>query len=300
MVRVYDRFWTPAEVAGDREAIASLNGETTLFRMSIASAEQAEHAGPLSLKTVCRGRSVYSFGRQNLSLVPGQMLLVPPRVRYRTRVGIEGADIVTLYFPRCLVRDAVAMFDLAFERILEGATGDPDLLEGFAPHRRLADRHATAILGALAKTRGGPRLTDLAMAALETTVRLGLEAMRSTARIPAARKSVRRELFRRAALARDFIEDHGGREVCLAALAEVACLSPFHLHRVFTASFAETPADMARRRRVEKAQALLAASAQPIAAVGRAVGFESQSAFSRTFRALTGISPSAFRRRFAA
>ena len=100
---------------------------------------------------------------------------------------------------------------------------------------------------------------------------------------------------RRASLARDHVEQNLERDVALASLAKIACLSPFHLHRVFKAAFGETPAAMRRRRRIEQARGLLARTRRPVAEIARAVGFESESAFSRSFRALSGASPTAFR-----
>jgi AraC family transcriptional regulator len=39
----------------------------------------------------------------------------------------------------------------------------------------------------------------------------------------------------------DYISDHLSDEITLNKLAEVACFSPFHFHRIFTAITGETP-----------------------------------------------------------
>jgi AraC-like DNA-binding protein len=115
-------------------------------------------------------------------------------------------------------------------------------------------------------------------------------------RLPASKPSVRRELFRRACAARDEIIARPAQSLELNELARVSSLSPFHLHRVFRAAFSETPASMQRRIRAERAQQLLLQPQYCIASIAHLVGFESESAFSRSFRAVTGASPREFRR----
>jgi AraC-like DNA-binding protein len=294
-VRLYERLWTAAEIKADRDMIHSLNTQATLFRVSARASEQVLHTGPLSIKTVRWGKTVYRFGNQSITVHPGQMLLVPDAARYTTHIGLDGAQVVTLYFPRRLVADAVAAISLPAERLLDGASVDSRSMAGFAPHLRKPDGDVCRLLDSLARSKSPERLSDLTMDALEMTVRLALEAVKAVSRVPATRDSVKRELFRRASLARDQIEDSLPRDIPLTDLANTACLSAFHLHRVFKSAFRETPADMVRRRRVERASELLLSSNRPVSEIARAVGFVSESSFSRRFRAATGFSPSVFR-----
>lgn len=50
-------------------------------------AGQSEHGGPLSLKTVRSGQTVYLMGKREYAVVPGRILLVPPGERYTTHIG---------------------------------------------------------------------------------------------------------------------------------------------------------------------------------------------------------------------
>lgn len=50
-----------------------------------------------------------------------------------------------------------------------------------------------------------------------------------------------------------YIEDHVEEEMTLDELAKVACLSPFHFHRLFQAIVGETLYKYAKRLRLEKA-----------------------------------------------
>ena len=83
----------------------------------------------------------------------------------------------------------------------------------------------------------------------------------------------------------------------LEELAAGACLSPFHFHRVFRGMVGETPLEMMRRLRLERAAWRLAATTRPVTEVAFEAGYETHEAFTRAFRACYSMSPSAFRRR---
>ncbi|MCY1004512.1 AraC family transcriptional regulator [Nannocystis pusilla] len=81
----------------------------------------------------------------------------------------------------------------------------------------------------------------------------------------------------------------------LAALARGAALSPFHFHRVFRGMVGETPLEMHRRLRLERAARALLTSDVGVTAVAFDAGYETHEAFTRAFRQAYGASPSAFR-----
>jgi AraC family transcriptional regulator len=83
----------------------------------------------------------------------------------------------------------------------------------------------------------------------------------------------------------------------LGALAEVACFSPCHFHRIYRALTGETVAETIRRHRLHRAAGELVQGQAPIAAVARHAGYGSVHAFTRAFRAAYGIPPAAYRQR---
>jgi AraC family transcriptional regulator len=83
----------------------------------------------------------------------------------------------------------------------------------------------------------------------------------------------------------------------LRSLARGACLSPFHFHRVFRGMTGETPLELTRRLRLERAAARLAASDAPVTDIAFDAGYETHEAFTRAFRACYSTSPTGFRRR---
>src|SRR5262249_20809830 len=83
----------------------------------------------------------------------------------------------------------------------------------------------------------------------------------------------------------------------LGALAKDACLSPFHFHRVFRGMVGETPVELGRRLRLERAASALADTDRGITQLAFEAGYDTHEAFTRAFRARYGASPSEFRQR---
>lgn len=85
-----------------------------------------------------------------------------------------------------------------------------------------------------------------------------------------------------------------------ADLAKIACISPFHFHRVFRAMVGESVMEHVRRLRLERAAHRLKFTDQPVAEIALGASYEAHEAFTRAFGALFGESPSEFRRRHRA
>lgn len=106
----------------------------------------------------------------------------------------------------------------------------------------------------------------------------------------------RAEYVRRVNRAMDFIETHLSEPLPLDRLAEVACFSRYHFHRIFLAQVGETPGQFIQRLRIEKAARLLCSHrTRPVTDIAFECGFSDTAAFSRAFRIGWGMSPTAFR-----
>jgi AraC-like DNA-binding protein len=99
---------------------------------------------------------------------------------------------------------------------------------------------------------------------------------------------------------RDAIDRAYAGPLDIATLAAVAHMSEAHFIRSFRATFGESPHRYLQRRRIERAMFLLRTGEQSVTDICAAVGFTSLGTFSRTFREITGASPSAFRAAHAA
>lgn len=107
---------------------------------------------------------------------------------------------------------------------------------------------------------------------------------------------LRREYAGRMNKAMDYAYANLGREFELSEMADAACFSRYHFHRMFSAFTGETPGEFLRRIRLAKAASLLRDDPRrDVTAVAMDSGFSSPSAFSRAFKERFGASPSAFR-----
>lgn len=95
--------------------------------------------------------------------------------------------------------------------------------------------------------------------------------------------------------ARDYLNTHLCEPIRLADVAAAVGASPAHLQRSFRAAFGTSIVAHVQEQRLQLARHLLRTTDLPIHAVAEAVGFQSQSAFTRLFRRELGISPSRYR-----
>jgi AraC family transcriptional regulator len=113
---------------------------------------------------------------------------------------------------------------------------------------------------------------------------------------------VRRDLRLRGGLAplvrrrlAEYIDSRLAGQVTLGELAQVACLSEFHLARMFKVSFGMPPSKWMAQRRIARARALLKMTALPLQQVADACGYADLSHFSHRFRAAVGAAPGRYR-----
>jgi AraC family transcriptional regulator len=95
----------------------------------------------------------------------------------------------------------------------------------------------------------------------------------------------------------DYMRDHIEDDIGVDDLASIACLSPFHFARMFSASMGVPPHRYLSSLRLERAKSLLSRSDTPIAEIALATCFSTQANFTRAFRAATDMTPGEFRRR---
>jgi len=91
------------------------------------------------------------------------------------------------------------------------------------------------------------------------------------------------------------IVEHLDEALDLETLARGACLSPFHFHRVFRGMVGETPVELMRRLRLERAAWRLIHTDASVTDIAFGAGYETHEAFTRAFRAAYATSPSGFR-----
>lgn len=262
--------------------------------VSFIRAEQAPHelVDPplpelvLQFCRVLKGPAHYNFGDGWVTndLGSGSFLVTPPDTEVAYRVP-DAHQLLIVAFPKEQV--ATALQDL-------GA----DSNDFFSPlwHRGLVDPTMYALahrMWAEAAVNEGASALFVDSAAL-TMLTLLLRACGAPAQAPGNAASER--IVSRV---RDYVEAHLDDDITLADLASAACLSPYHFARAFKAATGKTPLSFVMERRVERAKALLAANAEPLAQVAYSCGFANQAHFSTVFRKQTGATPGAFRKEHA-
>jgi AraC-like DNA-binding protein len=262
--------------------------------------------GPLSIKAVIRGRAVWETDGRRFEIDPLSWIVVNPDQPYTLTIeATEPVETFCLFFRRGAVEEIGRVLTTSDTALLDRPDGAPDPGRGRpafhlptfrARDARIAEplRQAHRMLSR--GTDPGPWLEESVLTLGENLLRLKEEVLRDIARVPAARASTRVELFRRLRRALDLIEATLDRPMRLEEVASAACLSPYHFHRLFTATQGETPHHYARRRRLERARDRLERSDDTVTDISLEYGFESLSSFSLLFRRRFGLPPARYRR----
>ena len=98
----------------------------------------------------------------------------------------------------------------------------------------------------------------------------------------------------------EWLQDHLDQQVSVEDLARLAVMSPRTLARRFRETTGTTPMRWLTHQRVARAQQLLVTTDLPVEAIAREVGIGTAANLRQHFRAATGTTPAAYRRRYQA
>ncbi|WP_293265717.1 AraC family transcriptional regulator [Neptunomonas sp.] len=93
----------------------------------------------------------------------------------------------------------------------------------------------------------------------------------------------------------DYIYKHLDKPLDLYVLADIACLSPYHWHRVYKAMYGETLAATVKRLRLHKAAGHLVNSQKSVEEIAKSSGYSSVQSFNRAFSDSLGLPPARYR-----
>lgn len=124
-----------------------------------------------------------------------------------------------------------------------------------------------------------------------------MQAGTQSAAVKAAPPTQDPELLRRLLRAKDRMDAASHEVWPVQRLAQVSGVSEAHFARSFKQAFGVPPHRYLLTRRIERATALLRDTDQPITEIAFQTGWESLGTFGRTFRDITGESPSVVRSR---
>jgi AraC-like DNA-binding protein len=93
-----------------------------------------------------------------------------------------------------------------------------------------------------------------------------------------------------------YIETNIGGRITLAGLAATAGLSRMYFAKQFRATTGMRPHDFVLRKRIARAQQMLAATSDAVVDIALSVGFQTQAHFTTVFKKIVGNTPCQFRR----
>jgi AraC-like DNA-binding protein len=105
----------------------------------------------------------------------------------------------------------------------------------------------------------------------------------------------RHPVYARLTRAMEHLGENFAEPLRVTTLARLADMSVAQLERHFLRVFQLNPAQMLCKLRIDAAMRMLQETESAIAAVGHACGYSDQSAFTRQFRKLTGLTPGQYR-----
>jgi len=239
-----------------------------------------ETADELILVRQTRGQMVIQQGDRTVSLDPGEMTLVEPRVPYNARLG-PGTSVLVTKFPRRNLLERVGRIDRFVARKLTTECGQTGLLSDFL---RVLPAHTEA-LGATA-VQVSDQLLDLLAAGLW---KLGGDEI---ARVASSRALLRMQL--RAVIERS-VEDHTIDANAIAKSVGIGL-------RYANAILSEDDTSVGRLLQARRLEHCRRALADPlkmhrnISDIAYSLGFTDMTHFGRRFRQAFGMLPSDYRK----
>lgn len=311
----------PAHAAWDGQEIALFYEDAASWEQAASASQTPPHNTPYyELRLVLRGSYVLLTERGQLSLIPGDALLLAPD-RPRTCRPQPGAQsCVCRFAPSVLSGEvAAALQDMVYWSIPQGSAARERLraLRAFENEARAAGN--TALLHLNTAMQQG--LIHLSREQTENLCLLlrGIEQEQRTQPFGAVqmKRLLLQELLlnlRRIQLSQyqtvsretSWKEDMVGKtltqidrdltqEVDFEAIAHAQGITPAYFRTVFKEITGMTPTDYLNRVRIQRALELLQTSDAPVSEIGRKVGINDANYFSRLFKKVTGYPPRYFK-----
>lgn len=280
-------------------------GQVPGHKSTILHAHGKNHAwtghGPLSIKSFARGQAFYRVDGGQFLVDESGYLLLNRGQEYTVFIESDRpVESFCIFFAEGLA-----------EEVFASATAHPAILldnpeAGLSQPLHFYDRfyaHDMQLSPVLSHLRthyslyGGESgwLDESLRHLMQKLLHVHHRVIGEVATLPAMRAATREELYRRLHRVRDYMAANYDQSLTLAEMAQVACLSPNHLLRVFKQLFHQSPHQYLRGLRLERARKLLLNSEATVTEICHIVGFESLGSFSWRFRRQFGMSPEQFR-----
>jgi len=256
----------------------------------------------LVLRCAWDGREETVFEGRRVWVDDDCWLLVQRPGPIHARIDSESeVQSLTIVFRPGFAEDVLGALVTADDLLLSRPDRAPQLVLPFLPHLQPHDRVVSPVIHFIRRhCEAGlddPLWYEEQLAFLLERLLIRHRQIVDSARgLPARRAATRREIFRRVALATDFIHSSYQRQLALKDMASAACLSRHHFLRLFKTVHHMTPHEFLQRKRTLVAARLLSHTDLPVTDVVRRVGFDSRSTLFRSLRRFHGLTPRDCRR----
>ncbi|MEO5757804.1 MAG: AraC family transcriptional regulator, partial [Mesorhizobium sp.] len=92
------------------------------------------------------------------------------------------------------------------------------------------------------------------------------------------------------------IHDHLDEDLDMDRLADIACLSSYHWHRIYRAIYGETLAATVKRLRLHRAAGEIVETNLSVSDIAKRSGYPNVQSFNRIFRSVYGMPPARYRK----
>jgi AraC family transcriptional regulator len=260
-------------------------------------ADFVPHVHSLSIRAASGGTEHCHVGGRTVGVDDDTFLILNQGRMYSTSIRAEyPVESLAICFRPGLAAAAYAAMSVSLAKALTDGAGLPERTIEFSENLQAHDRLVSPVLRFI-KAHVAQGLEDEGW--YEEQLHFLLERMRQLRdrtllqieQLQFIRGATRREIYRRIAVATDFIHTNYAQDLDLEALANVACLSKYHFLRLFTLVHGVTPYAFLQNKRTSVAARLLRTTQLTMSQVASCVGFARRCTVVRRIRNRTGFTP---------
>jgi AraC-like DNA-binding protein/quercetin dioxygenase-like cupin family protein len=237
------------------------------------------------LSITLQGGCSYTLNNQTHQNQAGDMLLLERNTQQHWRVGgpEPWSVVYTIFEPR-------AHWVPWLDGIL---AGQPFRVTGAGTQTFMPAAQALKDVDALRRATHNPFSAELALNALERAILLIARSL-----VPSQSGSgALRAPDARIQTALAWAVDHLAGPISLADMAQASSTSRANFCRLFTRATGQPPMQYVERLKIQRAQELMATTGLPVKQIAGMVGFQDPKHFTRRFKSIMGLPPSAFKAR---
>jgi len=255
-----------------------------------------------SIKYILDGKERYFLDGKKYAPKAGQYLLINDGREVET-APLKGSEGISIFLDKILINEVYSALTTKEEQLIDNGiseirTLNPEFFEYTFNHgdilgKLLEELSTTIKMSAKHKTNLPKEIYYLIAEKLiqsQKNVRLEI------GEISRKKKSTREELYKKALVAKDYINDTALIEFNLDSLSRNVGLSKYHLIRVFKSAFSVTPYQYHLLIKVNHAKIHLLNNSFSLETIAYLCGFNDVFSFSKTFKKISGFTPSEFRR----